>query len=262
MGARVVLSLDGEIVTEVELSRAVTVVGRHPDCDICIDHPAVSARHLLFRLVNTTVYVEDLASTNGTKVNGLSTSHQVVHHLDLIEVGKHKVHFFDDALLASGVSNLESTVHTDFERTMLASHVPDATPRPPAKGAPAPPAGEDLTRTMLIPRETPRQGPSHEVVRTGGTPPPVSEGLALRVQSGARAGEIIALEQANTMLGTAGSDTALVVRRANAFFLARFGGSRAPRLNRKELGQGTHRLSPGDVIEVGGSTFEVMSTAR
>ena len=254
MGARVVLSLDGEIVTEVELSKAVTVVGRHPTCDICIDHPAVSGRHMLFRTVNTTTYVEDLASTNGTKVNGLSTSHQVVHHLDLIEVGKHKLHFFDDAMLAGGVANIESTVQTDFERTMLAAHVP----------APRAPASEvDLSRTMAIPRESLRQGPSHEVVRTGDGPAPAaSEGLALRVQSGARVGEIIALEQANTMLGAAGSDTALVVRRGGGFYLARFGGTRPPRLNRQDLGPGTHRLAPGDVIEVGGSTFEVMNAVR
>jgi FHA domain len=263
--ARVVLSLDGEIVTEVELSKAVTVVGRHPTCDICIDHPAISSRHLLFRIVNATVYVEDLASTNGTKVNGLSTGHQVIHHLDLIEAGKHKLHFFDDAMLASGVANLETTVHTDFERTMLASHAPEA-----AKAQPKPAAADvDLSRTMAIPRESLRQGPMHEVVRTDevakpaqATPVPAAEALALRVQSGARVGEIIALEQANTMLGAAGSDTALVVRRGNGFYLARFGGNRPPRLNHQELGPGTHRLSPGDVVEVGGSAFEVMSVVR
>ena len=259
MGARVVLSLDGEIVTEVELSKPVTVVGRHPACDICIDHPAVSGRHLLFRLVNTTVYVEDLASTNGTKVNGLSTSHQVVHHLDLIEVGRHKLHFFDDAMLAGGVSNLENTVHTDFERTMLAVHVPDVAPKAPPK--PARREDDDLSRTMAIPRDSLKHGASHEVVRTGEAGAP-ADALGLRVLAGARVGEIIALEQANTMLGTAGADTALVVRRGSGFFLARFGGNRPPRLNRQDLGPGTHRLSPGDTIEVGGSTFEVMKVVR
>src|SRR5689334_20268685 len=102
MRVRVVVSLDGAIVTEVELTKPVTVVGRHPAADVCIDHPAVSGRHMLFRIVNRTVYVEDLASTNGTKINGHPVQHQVVHHLDLIEVGTHKLHFFDDDLLAAG----------------------------------------------------------------------------------------------------------------------------------------------------------------
>ncbi len=222
MGARVVLSLDGAIVTEVELSKPVMVVGRHPACDICIDHPAVSGRHMLFRTVNRTVYVEDLASTNGTKVNGLTTQHQVVHHLDLIEVGKHKLHFFDDAMLAGGLDNLESTVHTDFERTMLADRAP-----PVARPKRAPGRRrwrDDLSRTMAIPREVaaPRARRRKWSAPEEAKPPaPVAEALALRVQSGARVGEIIALEQANTMLGTAGSDTALVVRRGNGFYLAR-----------------------------------------
>jgi len=70
MSARVVVSLEGNIIAEVQLTKPVTVVGRHPACDIVIDAPHVSARHMLFRVVDRTVYVEDLASTNGTIVNG------------------------------------------------------------------------------------------------------------------------------------------------------------------------------------------------
>ena len=81
------------------------------------------------------------------RVNGISASHQVVHHLDLIEVGRHKLHFFDDELLAKGVKSLESTVQTDYERTMLAMHAP-----PTARQPPPPPAekgrGDDVDRTV------------------------------------------------------------------------------------------------------------------
>lgn len=259
MGARVVLSLDGAIVTEVELSKPVMVVGRHPSCDVCIDHPAISGRHMLFRVVGQTVYVEDLASTNGTKVNGLATQHQVVHHLDLIEIGRHKLHYFDDALLAGGLDNLESTVHTDYERTLVAQSGSAVAERPAVVSGSE---NVDLSRTMAIPRESLRLGPAQEVVRTDEMPVPGEAGLALRVLVGHRTGEIIDLEQPNTMLGTPGSDTALVVRRNNGFFLARFGGNQPPRLNRKDLGPGTHRLAPRDVIEVGNAKFEVISAAR
>lgn len=257
MRARVVVSLDGAIVTEMELTRPVTVVGRHPACDICIDHPAVSGRHMLFRIVNRTVYAEDLASTNGTRVNGHTTQHQVVHHLDMIEVGKHKVHFFDDELLAQGgVANLETTVHTDFEKTMMAAHVPP----PAAKPAPRAHESEDLSRTMAIPRDPSlRAAATQEAVRTerevSGAP------LALRCLSGIHAGEVVDLEQANTMLGTAGADSALVVRRGEGYFLARFGGS-APRLNRRELEPGAHRIAARDLIEVGNARYEVINASR
>ena len=208
--------------------------------------------------MNTTIYVEDLASTNGTKVNGLSTSHQVVHHLDLIEVGKHKLHFFDDAMLAGGVASLESTVQTDYERTMLAAHVPDvARPAPKARAAEV-----DLSRTMAIPRESLRQGPSHEVVRTGESPPPAA-------RTPWRCGCSRAREWARSSPSSRPTRCwapRAPIRRswcgAGWFYLARFGGTRPPRLNRRDLGPGTHRLAAGDVIEVGGSTFEVMNAVR
>jgi pSer/pThr/pTyr-binding forkhead associated (FHA) protein len=253
MAARVVLSFEDEIVREVELARPVTVVGRHPDCDIAIEHPAVSGRHMLFRVVNRTVYVEDLASTNGTKVNGIPTAHQVVHHLDLVEVGRHKIHFFDDAMMAGGVVSLESTVHTDYERTMLAQHVPAA-----ARAPQAPPYDGDLSRTMAIQRDP--------TIRLADSEPEAvavaAHGmLALRVLSGERAGQTIALDRANTMIGAAGGDSALVVRRGQGVFLARFGGQRPPRLNRRQLDAGTHRIAPHDVIDVGGASFEVIQVA-
>jgi hypothetical protein len=259
VGARVVLSLDDAIISEVELSKPVTVVGRHPACDIVIDHPAISGRHMLFRVAGSTVYAEDLASTNGTKVNGLAANHQVVHHLDLIEVGRHKLHFFEDALLAAGgVSNLESTVLTQYERTMMAQHMPSK----PAPGQVTARAGdEDLSRTMAIPRDPAlRLGPAQESVRTGDNAATAPQ-LALRVVAGERQGEVVALSQANTMIGPAGGESALVIRRGAAFYLARFSGSRPPRLNRKDLGPGTHPIAPSDVIDVGGSSFEVIQVA-
>jgi FHA domain len=254
VGARVVVSLEGAIVAEVELEKEVTVVGRHPACDIWIDHPAVSGRHMLFRQVNRTVYIEDLASTNGTKVNAIATGHQVVHHLDLIEVGKHKLHFFDDMLLTGAVGDLEKTVHTDFERTMLASHLPSPAPARPVK--------EDLSRTMAIPRDPAlRAGASHEAVRTR-EDAPAKDTLALRVVAGSRAGDVIALDQANTMLGASGADTALVVKRGDGFFIARFGGGNAPRLNGRDLPPGAHAIGPQDVVDVGASRYEVIRLGR
>ena len=101
MGARVVLSIGDEIVGEIELDEPLTVVGRHPNCDIVIRHPAISQHHALFRVVGGTVYAEDLGSTNGLKINGVRTSRQAMHHMDQIELGLHKIHFssYSDAHL-------------------------------------------------------------------------------------------------------------------------------------------------------------------
>ena len=254
MGTRIVLSLDDQIVTETELEKPVTVIGRHPACDLVIDHPAISGRHVLFRVVGKTVYVEDLASTNGTKVNGIAATTQVVHHLDLIEIGKHKVHFFDEDMLAGRVGGLESTVQTDFERTHMAAA---------AAAAASAKAGEevDLSATMAImrPDATLKLGPAQETVRTD---VPEAGTLALKVLAGEKPGEILALNRPNTMIGVAGGDTALVIRRGRSFFIARLSGTRPPRLNRKELSPGTHPIAPQDTIDVGGWSFEVIEASR
>lgn len=253
MSTRVVLSFNDEIVREIELAGPVTVVGRHPDCDIVIEHPAVSGRHMLFRIVNRTIYAEDLASTNGIRVNGLPTMHQVVHHLDTLEVGRHKLHVFDDALLAGGVGSLENTVLTEFERTMMSENVPERCASAPANGH----RHDDLSRTMAIPRDAAlREAFDGEAVMLEDELP--QGGFALRVVAGERRGEIITLQRANTMIGLAGGDTALVVKRGEHYFLARFSGHHPPRLNRRDLGPGTHPIAPRDVIDVGGSSFEVI----
>jgi hypothetical protein len=208
---------------------------------------------MLFRSVNRTMYAEDLASTNGMKVNGLATQHQVVHHLDMIEVGTHRLHFFDEDLLGpKGLDSLEDTVHTDYERTMMAHEAPGASPAP----APPEPAREDFSRTMAIERDpTLRLGPRGSAVAQEVQP------LALRVVAGDRSGETIDLKQANTILGIIGGDSALVVRRNNGYFVVRFGGNRPPRVNDREVGSGSVQLSPHDRIEVGHQRYEVIPAA-
>jgi len=253
MGARVVVSLDGEILSEVRLSRPLTVVGRHPECDVVVEHPTVSARHMRFRMVDRTVYAEDLASTNGTKVNGQAIRYHVVQHLDLIEVGRHQLHFFDDALLAATLDGLDRAVPDRREQAMPVSGGAETRRAPVSRDVPG------LERTMTITRAAlPPLAPAHArpAMIHGDTNGKAA--LALRVLAGPDEGSIVALDRPNTMIGRVGRDTALVIRRGSSFFIARLPGQRQPRLNRVELAPGTHRLGEGDVIDVGANTFEVI----
>lgn len=252
MATRVVVSFDGTIVAEVELTRPVTVIGRHPDCEIVLEHPAVSLRHALLRVVDRTVYLEDLASTNGTLVNGIGASNQVLHHLDLVQVGMHKLHFFDDALLSGGVNDLESTVLNEYEHTMLASGVPVPAVPAAAPARPAATAGGDLSRTMAIPRPEGLAIPS-----PGPGAVPKAE-LALRFPGPDGAQEFLRLDRANTLVGVAGGDAALVVKRGTGLFLAPLAGHGRMRLNGEPVGPGTRAIREGDRIEVGGTSYELV----
>jgi predicted component of type VI protein secretion system len=54
----------------IELSRDVTIVGRKDECDVAIDHKSISKQHCALVKTDGLIFVRDLGSTNGTRVNG------------------------------------------------------------------------------------------------------------------------------------------------------------------------------------------------
>lgn len=233
--ARIVVVHEDAIVADMRLVKAVTVLGRHRECDVVIADGAVSGRHLLLRRVRHQVQLEDLASTNGTRVNGAPAVHQMLRHLDVLHVGHHRLHFFDgrdeeaagepDRAAGEAVATAR-----DYAATRTLTMVPDL--------------GACLT-------------PADDGGGTGRQRTPAAM-LALRVVQGESAGEIIALEQAHTMIGDPRLGTAIVMRRGRGHFLARLGGAHLPRLNSREVSGGTAAIAPGDLIEVRGARFEVV----
>ncbi|MCW0038271.1 FHA domain-containing protein, partial [Acinetobacter baumannii] len=65
-----VISIDGAVIKEVQLTKERTTLGRRPYNDIVIDNLAVSGEHAVLSIVDGAVIIEDLRSTNGTYVNG------------------------------------------------------------------------------------------------------------------------------------------------------------------------------------------------
>ncbi len=58
------------LVIALEVLRRPVVLGRHEECDLFLNDATLSARHLAFHHGGTGWAVEDLGSTNGTRVNG------------------------------------------------------------------------------------------------------------------------------------------------------------------------------------------------
>ena len=55
----------------IQITRDVTLVGRQDDlCDICLEKSSVSKMHCLIVRTDGLLFIRDLGSTNGTKVNG------------------------------------------------------------------------------------------------------------------------------------------------------------------------------------------------
>lgn len=54
----------------IELAKDLTLVGRVEDCDVRFDHKSVSKLHCILAKTDGLLFVRDLGSTNGTRVNG------------------------------------------------------------------------------------------------------------------------------------------------------------------------------------------------
>jgi pSer/pThr/pTyr-binding forkhead associated (FHA) protein len=93
---KIIVSTDGVVIKEVQLTKDRTSMGRRPYNDIVIDNLAVSGEHAVLQMSGNEVYLEDLNSTNGTYVNGKAVKKQLLKANDSVEIGKYKIKFVDD----------------------------------------------------------------------------------------------------------------------------------------------------------------------
>lgn len=93
---KMIVSIDGVVIKEVQLTKDRTTLGRRPYNDIVIDNLAVSGEHAVMQMSGTDVFLEDLNSTNGTYVNGKAIKTQQLQNGDTIEIGKYKIKFVHD----------------------------------------------------------------------------------------------------------------------------------------------------------------------
>lgn len=68
------VALDGS--PDVPLQAALVVIGRHPSCDVCIDSVRISRVHCCIYRDGKKLFVRDLNSTNGIRINGMLVSDQ------------------------------------------------------------------------------------------------------------------------------------------------------------------------------------------
>ncbi len=119
---KLVVSLDGVVIKEVQITKDKTTLGRRPYNDIVIDNLAVSGEHAVLQMVGADVFIEDLNSTNGTYINGKAIKKQLLTHNDTVEIGKYKIKYMVDE-------------GTDYERTQIlkpGAIAPSASHRAPA----------------------------------------------------------------------------------------------------------------------------------
>lgn len=110
---QLIASVEGVEIKHVYLHKDRTTLGRKPHNDIVFNNPVVSGEHCVFDLQGLAdVYVEDLASTNGTYINGkMIKSRQLLHDNDIIAIGSFRIQY----LAASEDSGYHETAAMKLE---------------------------------------------------------------------------------------------------------------------------------------------------
>ena len=221
---KMIVSIDGVVIKEVQLTKDRTTLGRRPYNDIVIDNLAVSGEHAVLQMMGNEVYLEDLNSTNGTYVNGKTVKKQLLQNNDTVEIGKYKIKYVNEAASAG------------FEKTMVikAGSAGIAPPQVPAAASAA--------------------------AATGAMPAvPVPAGDvngAIKVLSGAAAGREVPLVKVVTTIGKPGVAVAAITKRSHGFVVAHVEGGNRPTLNGAPIGAEPVTLKNGDLLELAGTQMQ------
>jgi hypothetical protein len=217
---KMIVSIDGVVIKEVQLTKDRTTLGRRPYNDIVIDNLAVSGEHAVLQMNGNDVHLEDLNSTNGTYVNGKAVKKQALQNNDTVEIGKYKIKFVSDAQGAN------------YEKTMVvkAGALPQqaAPATSPAPVAAAPALASDVA------------GPS----------------ASIKVLSGAAAGREVALVKVVTTIGKPGVAVAAITKRPQGFVVAHVEGESRALLNGAAVSGEPQVLKNGDLLELAGTQMQ------
>lgn len=236
--AKLVLSMNGAVQGEYELSQERLTIGRKPDNDIQIDNLAVSGKHALIITILDDSFLEDLGSTNGTYVNGKLVKKHALKDGDVIAIGKHELKY---------VNENASTDDDEFEKTMIIK---------PGSASAAVAAAQAAEKAGAAAAPTPA------ISGTGST-----SGMPLgrlTVLNGPIAGKELELTKALITLGKPGTQVAVISRRPQGYFLTHIesdgDGKRYPVVNGEAIGAKAYQLKNSDLIELAGIKMEFTSS--
>ena len=213
---KLIVSIDGVVIKEVQLTKERTTLGRRPYNDVVIDNLAVSGEHAVVLMSGNEVLLEDLNSTNGTYVNAKAIRKQVLRHNDMLEIGKYKIKFLHDSP-DSGLSL----------RAPLSPRMDTPTPQRRAFDA-VTPATEAAT----------------------------SGQASIRVMSGSAAGREVTLVKATTTIGKPGVAVAAITRNPEGYVVVHIEGVDPPLLNGAAVGTAPVGLKHGDVLQLAGTQMQ------
>lgn len=230
MTAKLILSMDGLVLKEIQITKERMTIGRKPHNDVQIDNLAISGEHAAIMTILDDSFLEDLNSTNGTIVNGQQIKKHFLQNNDVIELGKYKLKFLCEKPAADD--------GPEFEKTMII--------RPNA-----------MKPSDLVPPPMPDIAgqPAVESPKSAAAAPSGPLG-ALQILSGGNVGREVELTKSVTTLGKPGAQVAVITRRPQGYFVTHVEGAKFPMLNGKTLDAQPHPLGDHDILEIAGVKME------
>jgi pSer/pThr/pTyr-binding forkhead associated (FHA) protein len=271
--ARLILSLDNQVLAEYNMTKERYTVGRLPDNDVRIDNPAVSGHHSLIINILNDSFLEDLNSTNGTYVNGKLIKKHALQHGDVITIGHHQLRFSDQQAPETEQDEFEKTmvIPTGQQNAATLARAEKAAEKAVASAVSS--VQDDIAASVkLDPEEAaaledkappPRRReesvePRHSSTMTGIDPANAPNALPLaklQVLSGAFAGRELELTKALTTLGRPGVQVAAITRRAEGYYIVHVESGKEgdfPLVNGKPIGAQARKLTDNDVVQLAG----------
>lgn len=243
--SKLLVYFDGELVGEQRLDRERIMIGRKPDNELQLDHNAVSGSHAMVITIRSDSFLEDLNSTNGTKVNGKSIKKCLLRDGDEIKVAKHVLKYVfeplelkpedDGSRRSEKLRHIENLIQSADDT--LATH-------------------EDMMlQTLSFSSVT--QIKTHSGSRLAGISPSGDLPMAgLQILSGVGAGKEMDLDRTLTTLGKPGIQVAVITRHREGYTLTHLEGAQTPLLNGVAVSGQPHVLENHDIIEIAGIKLE------
>ena len=214
--AKIIVSLDDNLIKIVPLNKDRMTLGRRPYNDIVVDNLAVSGEHAALQVIGHDYFIEDLNSTNGTYINEQKIKRQILKNGDTIEIGKYAIKYVQDG--ATSQSAALNPVNASL----------------------------DVSDEKLVEEKKPlfEQTKFAEAY------------VAIKILSGASTGKELPLVKIVTTIGKPGEAVIAITKRPKSYMVAHVEGATRPSLNGVSFGIDAVPLKNGDLFELAGTAMQ------
>ncbi len=214
--AKIIVSLDDNLIKVVPLNKDRMTLGRRPYNDIVVDNLAVSGEHAALQVIGHDYFIEDLNSTNGTYINEQKIKRQILKNGDTIEIGKYAIRYVQDGAGSQAATSNKA----------------------------------NASRNANDEKSAEEKRPLFEQTKFA------EAYVAIKILSGVSTGKELPLVKIVTTIGKPGEAVIAITKRPKSYMVAHVEGATRPSLNGVSFGIDAVPLKNGDLFELAGTAMQ------